>query len=337
MRLPLRPLGTSGLEISVVGLGAWAMGGSGWRNTRGAQDDADSHAVIRHAIDSGVNWIDTAAVYGLGHAEEVVAEALADVPASRRPLIFTKGGLTWSVEDPMAPQVFDSRPQTIRRECEASLRRLRADHIDLYQLHWPDEIGTPVEDSWGEMARLADEGKVRAIGMSNYGVELLERCERVRHVDSVQSQFNMIRREAASDIIPWCETHGTGTINYRPMMIGLLTDEFTRDRIDRSRQDWRDQFPDFEEPRLSRNIALRDALRPIAQRHGATIVAIAVAWAVAWPGVTGAIAGARTPEQVDGWVGGGRVELTGSDLDEIAHAIETTGAGDGPLRPGRGR
>jgi aryl-alcohol dehydrogenase-like predicted oxidoreductase len=335
MELPLRPLGSSGLEISVVGLGAWAMGGSGWRNTRGEQDDADSHAVIRHAIHSGINWIDTAAVYGLGHAEEVVAEALAEVPASRRPLIFTKGGLTWSVEDPMAPQVFDSRPQTIRRECEASLRRLRADHIDLYQLHWPDEIGTPVEDSWGEMARLADEGKVRAIGMSNYGVELLERCERVRHVDSVQSQFNMIRREAAADIIPWCEAHGTGTINYRPMMIGLLTDEFTRDRIDRSRQDWRDQFPDFEEPRLSRNIALRDALRPIAARHGATVVAVAVAWAVAWPGVTGAIAGARTPEQIDGWVGGARIELTDSDLDEIARAIEATNAGDGPVRPGR--
>jgi aryl-alcohol dehydrogenase-like predicted oxidoreductase len=333
MTLPLRPLGRSGLEISAVGLGAWAMGGAGWRNSRGAQEDADSHAVILHAIDSGVNWIDTAAVYGLGHAEEVVAEALAGIPASRRPLIFTKGGLTWSVEDPMAPQVFDSRPETIRRECEASLRRLRADHIDLYQLHWPDEIGTPVEDSWGEMARLADEGKIRAIGMSNYPVELLERCERVRHVDSVQSQFNMIRREAAADVIPWCAAHGTGTINYRPMMIGLLTDGFTRERIDRSRQDWRDQFPDFEEPRLSRNIALRDALRPIAARHEATVVAVAVAWAVAWPGVTGAIAGARSPEQIDGWIGGATIELSDADLDEIAQEIETTGAGDGPLRP----
>jgi aryl-alcohol dehydrogenase-like predicted oxidoreductase len=333
MTIPLRPLGRSGLQISTVGLGAWAMGGAGWRNTRGNQEDADSRAVIFRAVEVGINWIDTAAVYGLGHAEEVVAEAIAALPASRRPFVFTKGGLTWSAEDPMAPQVFDSRPETIRRECEASLRRLRADHVDLYQLHWPDEIGTPVEDSWGEMARLQDEGKVRAIGMSNYPVALLERCEKVRHVDSVQSQFNMIRREAAADVIPWCAAHGTGTINYRPVMIGLLTDGFSPDRIDRSKQDWRDQFPDFDEPRLSRNLALRDALRPIAERHGVSIAAIAVAWAIAWTGVTGAIAGARTPEQIDGWIDGASLELSDADLDVIARAIETTGAGEGPARP----
>ncbi len=333
MTIPLRPLGRSGLQISTVGLGAWAMGGAGWRNTRGNQEDADSRAVIFRAVEVGINWIDTAAVYGLGHSEEVVAEAIAALPASRRPFVFTKGGLTWSAEDPMAPQVFDSRPETIRRECEASLRRLRADHVDLYQLHWPDEIGTPVEDSWGEMARLQDEGKVRAIGMSNYPVALLERCEKVRHVDSVQSQFNMIKREAAADIIPWCAAHGTGTINYRPVMIGLLTDGFSPDRIDRSKQDWRDQFPDFDEPRLSRNLALRDALRPIADRHGVPIAAIAVAWAIAWAGVTGAIAGARTPGQIDGWIDGASLELSDADLDVIARAIETTGAGEGPARP----
>ena len=333
MAVPLRPLGTSGLRISTVGLGAWAMGGAGWRNTRGSQEDADSRAVIARAVDVGINWIDTAAVYGLGHAEEVVADTVASLPSSRRPFVFTKCGLTWSEEDPMAPQVLDSRPETIRRECEASLRRLRTDHIDLYQLHWPDEIGTPVEETWGEMARLQDEGMVRAIGMSNYPVELLERCEPIRHVDSVQSQFNMIRREAAAHVIPWCAAHGTGTINYRPVMIGLLTDGFTPDRIDRTKQDWRDQFPDFSEPRLSRNLALRDALRPIARRHGVPIAAIAVAWAIAWTGVTGAISGARTPDQIDGWIDGASLTLTEADLDEIAAAIAATGAGDGPVRP----
>jgi aryl-alcohol dehydrogenase-like predicted oxidoreductase len=226
------------------------------------------------------------------------------------------------------------RPQTIRRECEASLRRLGTERIDLYQFHWPDESGTPVEDSWGEMKRLVEEGKVRAVGVSNFTVPLLERCERVRHVDSLQPPFSMVRRGSAEEPIPWCAAHGTGVIVYSPMQAGLLTDRFAAERVSQFAQDdWRRNSAEFREPNLSRNLSLRDALRPIAQRHNTTIAAVAVAWAIRWPGVTGAIVGARSAEQVDGWIRAGEIELTGEDLDDIARAIERTQAGGGPARP----
>jgi aryl-alcohol dehydrogenase-like predicted oxidoreductase len=334
MALKKRLLGSSGIEITTVGLGTWAIGGGGWLFGWGQQDDDASIAAIRRGVELGINWIDTAAIYGLGHSEEVVGRALAGIPPSQRPLIFTKCGLTGDSNRPFEAPRRDLRPETIRRECEASLRRLGAEQIDLYQFHWPDDIGTPVEDSWGEMKRLVEEGKVRAAGVSNFTVPLLERCERVGHVDSLQPPFSAIRRDAAAELIPWCASNGTGVIVYSPMQAGLLTDRFTAERVSQlAPDDWRRSTPEFQEPNLSRNLRLRDALRPIAQRHGTTVAAVSVAWTLSWPGVTGAIVGARSAEQVDGWIRAGEIELTRQDLDEITRAITETQAGSGPARP----
>jgi aryl-alcohol dehydrogenase-like predicted oxidoreductase len=334
MALPTRPLGSSGLDITTVGFGAWAIGGGGWAFGWGPQDDADSLAAMHRALELGINWIDTAAVYGLGHSEELVGRLLRELPSGDRPLVFTKCGLVWDERDRMKEARRVLRPDSIRKECEASLRRLGVERIDLYQFHRPDETGTPVEDSWHAMVRLVEEGKVRAAGVSNFDVALLERCEAIRHVDSLQPPFSLIRRDVAAREIPWCAEHDTGVIVYSPMQTGLLTDSFTAARVAAMAQDdWRRHGPEFQEPNLSRNLALRDALRPIARRHSTTVSAVAVAWTLAWPGVTAAIVGARTPAQVDGWIGGATLELTAADLDEIAAAIARTGAGTGPTRP----
>jgi aryl-alcohol dehydrogenase-like predicted oxidoreductase len=288
---------------------------------------------MRHALELGVNWIDTAAVYGLGHSEEVVGRLLRELQASERPLVFTKCGLVWDERNPMAPPRRVLEPASIRRECEASLRRLGVDRIDLYQFHWPDETGVRVEDSWATLVKLVEEGKVRAAGVSNFDVNLLDRCEALRHVDSLQPPFSLIKRSAAEREITWCATHGTGVICYSPMQSGLLTDRFTAERVAKlAPDDWRGKSPEFLSPNLARNLALRDALRPIARRHGTSVSSVAIAWTLAWPGVTAAIVGARTPEQVDGWIAAGSLELTEADLREIASAIERTQAGVGPAR-----
>jgi aryl-alcohol dehydrogenase-like predicted oxidoreductase len=331
MSLHKRRLGTTDLEITTVGFGAWAIGGGGWAYGWGPQDDAGSIAAIRHAVSRGVNWIDTAAIYGLGHSEEIVGRALRELPTSERPFVFTKCGMIPDRERPYEEPARDLRPESIRREVEASLRRLGVERIDLYQFHWPDAIGTPIEDSWREMGRLVDEGKVRAAGVSNFDVTLLERAESVRHVDSLQPPFSLVRRDAAADVIPWAAAQGTGVIVYSPMQSGLLTDTFSVERLAAmADDDWRRRSAQFTEPHLSRNIVLRDALRPIAERHGVTVSAIAVAWTLACPGVTGAIVGARSPEQVDGWIAAGSLDLEVSDLAQISEAIRRTAAGSGP-------
>jgi len=334
MNLPQRSLGSSGVQITVTGFGAWAIGGGGWRYSWGPQDDDASIATMRHSLELGISWIDTAAVYGLGHSEEVIGRLLRELPPSERPLVFTKCGLVWDERDPMAEPRRVLKPESIRKECEASLRRLGVQRIDLYQFHWPDQTGTPVEESWAEMVRLIEQGKVRMGGVSNFDVPLLERCEAIRHVDSLQPPFSLIRREAAEREIPWCAEHKTGVICYSPMHSGLLTDNFTAETVRRfAEDDWRRRSPEFQEPNLSRNLALRDALRPIAQRHGTTVSAIAVAWTIAWPGVTGAIVGARSPKQVDGWIDAATLRLTPADLKEISAAIVRTGTGAGPTMP----
>ena len=334
LQLPRRSLGTSGVDITVVGFGAWAVGGGGWSFTWGPQDDEASISAMRRAVEHGVNWIDTAGVYGLGHSEEVVGRFLKTLDASERPLVFTKGGLVWDERNPMTRARRILAPDSIRRDCEASLRRLGVERIDLFQFHWPDESGVPMEESWGAMAQLVGEGKVRLAGVSNFDVPMLDRCEAIRHVDSLQPPFSPINRDAASRQIPWCVAHGTGVICYSPMQSGLLTDGFTRERVDRmSPDDWRRRSPHFHEPNLTANLALRDRLRSVAQRHETTTSAVAVAWTLSWPGVTGAIVGARSASQVDGWIDGGRLQLTEEDLDEMARAIAETGAGSGPLRP----
>jgi aryl-alcohol dehydrogenase-like predicted oxidoreductase len=334
MNLPQRSLGSSRVMITRTGFGAWAIGGGGWAFGWGPQDDDMSLATMRHALELGINWIDTAAVYGLGHSEEVVGRLLRELPPSSRPLVFTKCGLVWDPNNPMDPPKRVLKPDSIRRECDASLRRLGVERIDLYQFHWPDETGTPIEDSWSEMVRLIEEGKVRLGGVSNFDVSLLERCEAIRHVDSLQPPFSLIRRQAAVREIPWCARHNTGVICYSPMQSGLLTDTFSRESVAKfAEDDWRRRSPDFNEPNLSRNLALRDALRPIAQRHRTTVSAVAVAWTLAWPGITGAIVGGRSPQQVDGWIDAASLELTAADLQEISDTIVRTGAGEGPTIP----
>lgn len=207
-----RPLGRSDMQISPLGIGAWAMGGADWASGLGHQDDRDSIHAICRSVERGVKWIDTAAVYGLGHSEEVVGQAVRKIPQDDRPYVFTKGGLIWDEDDHLAEPQRNIAPDSIRRECEDSLRRLKLDSIDLYQLHWPDDFGTPVEDSWETMLELKNQAKVRALGVSNFDVELLERCEALGHVDSAQPPFSLINRAAAADVIPWCQANGTAVI-----------------------------------------------------------------------------------------------------------------------------
>ncbi|MEA2615199.1 MAG: hypothetical protein QOE72_982 [Chloroflexota bacterium] len=334
MTLPTRPLGTSGMDITRVGFGAWAIGGAGWSFGWGTQDDDEAVAAIRAAAERGINWIDTAAVYGLGHSEELVARALREIPATGRPLVFTKCGLVWDPQHPDAEPRRVARPDSLHRELEDSLRRLGVERIDLYQLHWPPEDGTPVEEYWAAMLDLERQGTIRAAGLSNHGVELLERAEALGHVDSVQPPLSLINRRAAADVIPWAAAHDTGVIVYSPMHSGLLTGAFDRRRAAAlPADDWRSRNPDFSGERLERNLALVEALQPIADRHEVGVGAVAVAWTLAWPGVTGAIVGARRPEQIDGWIAAGELELTDDDLDEIALALERTRAGEGPIRP----
>ncbi len=334
--LPTRRLGRTDMHITRVGFGAWAIGGADWAVGWGAQDDRDSMAAIRHAIARGINWIDTAAVYGLGHSEELVREALAGIPLSERPYVFTKCGLVWDEKNRMASPRQVGAPASIRREIDASLARLGVERIDLYQMHWPAEDGTALGEYWGALLDLKREGKVRAVGLSNHNVAQLEEAEALGHVDTLQPPFSMIRRSVGAAEVPWCLAHETGVIVYSPMQSGLLSGNFS---IERARalpkNDWRSRNVEFTGEKLVRNLKLAAALKPIADRHHTTVASVAVAWTLAWPGVTGAIVGARGSLQVDGWIGAATTELGPEDLDEIAAAIKASGAGTGPAEFGR--
>lgn len=332
--LPTRPLGVTGMDLTVVGLGSWAIGGSGWSFGWGPQDDDEAIAAIRHAVESGVNWIDTAAAYGVGHAEELVARALADFPAPDRPFVFTKCGVLVDPADPFAKPRRAAAPDSIRREVEASLGRLGLERIDLYQVHWPPDDGTPLEEYWATMLALKEEGKIRAAGLSNHDLAQLEAAATLGHVDSLQPPFSAITRDAATELA-WCATRGTGAIVYSPMQSGLLTGAFSAERVASLRDDWRARDPEFQGDRLRRNLALADTLGAIAARRATTTPAVAVAWTLAWPGVTGAIVGGRRPAQVDDWLPAARTVLRADELDEIARAIEALGVGRGPSRPPR--
>jgi aryl-alcohol dehydrogenase-like predicted oxidoreductase len=332
--LPTRKLGTTGMDITRVGFGAWAIGGAGWSFGWGSQEDSDSIAAIRHAVELGVNWIDTAAVYGIGHSEEVVGEALRQIPASERPYVFTKCGL---VADPAQPQAAPKRigaADSLRREVDGSLKRLGVERIDLYQMHWPAE-DVPLEEYWQTLLALKQEGKVRAVGLSNHDAPLLKRAEAVGHVDTLQPPFSAIKRGAASQDLPWCAAHETGVIVYSPMQSGLLTGRFTAERARAlGADDWRSRSDEFTGEALTRNLRLAEALRPVAERHQTSVAAVAVAWTLAFPAVTGAIVGARSATQVDGWIDAATLTLGAVDLKAIAHAIEATSAGAGPEMPG---
>src|SRR5262245_38912086 len=320
------------MRISTVGFGAWAIGGLGWEHAWGPQDDADSVATIRHAVERGVNWLDTAPVYGHGHSEAVVGRALAAMSDVDRPYVFTKCGLLWDNDDHMRPPARDA--SRVRWELEWSLRRLGLERVDLLQVHWPPTLGVSLDECWQTMVDLRTEGKVRAVGLSNVDTGQLAAAEAIGHVDSLQPPLSLLRRDAAGDEIPWCEGVGAGVIVYSPMESGLLSGGFTAERVAAlPPTDWRRDAPEFTEPALSRHLALVERLRPIADRHGTTVAAVAVGWTLAWPGVTGAIVGARRPEHVDGWLAAASLPLADDDLDEIAEAITATGAGTGPLRP----
>lgn len=328
MGLATARLGAGGPEITRLGLGTWAIGGPGWLGSWGPQDDDESVRAILAAVERGVSWIDTAAVYGLGHSEEIVARALSQLAEADRPLVFTKCGRVWTDESPRPRSLLS--PESIRRECEASLRRLGVERIDLYQCHWPGE-DVPVEESWSAMAELVEEGKARWIGVSNFDLDLLERCERIRHVDSLQPPFSLIQRHPARDLLPWCAAHGTGVIVYSPLASGLLTGAWTRERVEAlAPDDWRRRSSQFTEPRLSRNLELVELLRLVAARHGASVAGVALAWVLRQPAVTAAIVGARRPEQVDGWIGAATLELSDGDLAEIARAVRRSGADADP-------
>lgn len=350
MKLRARPLGRTGMNISTVGFGAWAIGGQGWRYSWGAQDDSESIASIHRAVEAGVNWIDTAAVYGLGHSEEVVGAAVSDFPEADRPLIFTKAGLAWDDADPLAPPRKVMQPASVRHEIDGSLRRLGVERIDLYQVHWPgdgrpieytgestgpegpDVLATSIEEYWQVMADLRAEGKVRAIGLSNHDVDQLARAEKVAHVDVIQPHLSAIDRHATPEIA-WSIDNGTGVIVYSPMESGLLTGGWSSGRVAAlPEDDWRKGSPAFTTD-LAQNLELVDALRPIAARHDVSVAAVAVAWTLAWPGVTGAIVGARHPDQVDGWVTAADLDLSSADLAEITTAIARSAAGRGPAAP----
>jgi aryl-alcohol dehydrogenase-like predicted oxidoreductase len=329
--LPTTKLGRTDMLLTRVGFGAWAIGGGGWAFAWGNQDDTESVAAIRRAVESGVNWIDTAAVYGLGHSEEVVAAALAGLPEADRPYVFTKGGLVWDPADRTVAPRRVGNPASLRAEVEASLRRLNVERIDLYQMHWPAEDGTPREEYWQAFLDLKREGKVRAVGLSNHSTSQLEAAMSVGPVDAIQPRFSLIHRDAAADVLPWADKYGAGAIVYSPMASGLLTGAFTAERAARLEPgDWRAGHPDFTGRALSANLALARALRPVAERHGVTPGAVAIAWTLAFPAVTGAIVGARNPGQVDGWLPAATLELTKDDLVHIAAAVHVTGAGTGP-------
>jgi len=292
----VRRLGQSDLAITPLGFGSWAIGGPGWPFAWGGQDDGDSIAAIHDALDLGFNWIDTAPVYGLGHSEEVVARALDGMPASRRPLLFTKCGRVWNQQREVGKRLTAA---SIRAECEASLRRLRVDHLDLYQIHWP-EPDEAIEEGWTECARLVRDGKVRWIGVSNFNVGQLRRAAAIAPITSLQPPYSLLRRDVEEEILPWCAAHGVGVLAYSPMASGLLTGTWSAARFAAlPADDWRkDKNPLFQEPRFSTHLAFVEQLRPLAARRGVTVGALALAWVLGHEAVTAAIVGARRPGQL---------------------------------------
>ena len=334
--LPTRQFGATDMQITRVGFGAWAVGGGDWVSGWGDQDDADSIAAIRHAIDRGINWIDTAAVYGLGRSEEVVAAALRGLPADRRPYVFTKCGLIWDEANRTAMPRRIGRADSLRQEVEQSLSRLGVERIDLYQMHWPAEDGTRVGEYWQTLLDLKREGKVRAVGLSNHNVAQLTAAEALGHVDTLQPPFSAIRRDVAASELPWCAENNTGVIVYSPMQSGLLSGSFSKERAESlPKNDWRSRAPEFTGEKLLRNLALVEAMRPIAARHETSVGAVAIAWTLGWRGVSAAIVGARNPGQVDNWLSAAELELTAGDFDDIAAALQKSGAGSGPQHPRR--
>lgn len=330
--MELRTLGQSDLRLTPIGFGAWAIGGE-WRFGWGPQDDADSSAAIARALELGINWIDTAPAYGLGHSEEVVGRAIAKLPRASRPHVFTKCSLIWDDDERVVSHSL--QPASIRREVEASLRRIGVETIDLYQIHWPrwhtvvpGHDPGPYEDAWRTLDEIRREGKVRYIGVSNFSAEELAVIHAIAPVTSVQPPYSLIRRDAERAILPWCQAHGAGVIVYSPMQSGLLSGRMTRERVaSLAAGDWRRNNPNYQEPLLTRNLLIAGALAEVAARHGRSAGEAAIAWTLHHPAVTGAIVGARSAAQVEGIIGAGAFRLTGAEITEIeAKAAEAAAA-----------
>jgi aryl-alcohol dehydrogenase-like predicted oxidoreductase len=306
--------GKTGMEITPIGFGAWAIGGGGWAAAWGPQDDDEAVGAIRRAVELGVNWVDTAAVYGLGHSEELVAQALKSVPESERPYVFTKCSLVWDGGGDISNVL---EKNSVKRECEESLRRLQTDVIDLYQIHWPrpDEY---IEEGWEALAELKDEGKVRHIGVSNFDVSQMERIGEIAPVETLQPPYNMLNRGVEEEILPYCGENDIGVIVYSPMRSGLLTGKMTPERVaNLPSDDWRRNAQDFQEPRLSRNLELVELLEEIGADHGLSPGEVAIAWTLRHPAVTAAIVGGRRPDQVDGIIGAAELRLSKDELDRL--------------------
>jgi aryl-alcohol dehydrogenase-like predicted oxidoreductase len=307
-----RRLGNSDMQITAIGVGAWAIGGGGWAFGWGPQDDAQSIAAIRAALDAGVNWIDTAAVYGLGHSEEVVARALEGIP--HKPYVFTKCERVWNEKGEISGSL---KADSIRRELEASLRRLKRDVIDLYQIHWP-EPEADLEEGWSTLAKLQEEGKVRYIGVSNFNVAQMRRAMAIAPVTSLQPPYSLISPDIEESVLPFALENNIGVIVYSPMKSGLLTGAMTRERVAAlPPDDFRKRAGAFQEPNLTRNLKLADALREIGRRHGRTAGEVAIAWTLRHPAVTGAIVGMRSPEQVTGVIGALEFRLSDDEIAEL--------------------
>jgi aryl-alcohol dehydrogenase-like predicted oxidoreductase len=310
-----RKLGNSDLQITPIGFGAWAAGGGGWEFSWGPQDDQESIATIHKALELGVNWIDTAAVYGLGHSEEIVGQALREWRGSR-PHVFTKCGLTWDESRKIGA---NHSATSIRRECEDSLRRLQVETIDLYQVHWPpSDNGPGLEESWQTLAALEKEGKVRCIGVSNFDVDQLKRAAKIAPVTSLQPPYSILRRAIEEQLLPYCQQNNIGVIVYSPMFSGMLTGGMTRERAAAlPADDFRRRNPEFQEPKLSKNLELVEKMKSIGARHGRSSGEVALAWVLRNPAVTGAIVGARSPKQVEGVMCAGDLHLSAQEVAEI--------------------
>ena len=308
----LRKLGNSDLEITPLGIGAWAIGGSGWAFAWGDQDDQDSLAAIHAGLDAGLNWIDTAAVYGLGHSEEVVGQAIKGL--SKKPYIFTKCERAWNNERKIVPSL---KAESVRKECEDSLRRLQIDVIDLYQVHWP-EPDADIEEGWTEMAKLQEEGKVRWIGVSNFSVDQMKRAIKIAPITSLQPPYSMLVRKIEPEILPFTYANGIGTLVYSPMRAGLLAGKMTKERaLSLPADDWRSRDKDFQEPNLSKNLELVEVLRKIGAGHDKSPGEVALAWTLHNPAVTAAIVGLRKADQTHGTVGALDFRLTDAEMSEI--------------------
>jgi aryl-alcohol dehydrogenase-like predicted oxidoreductase len=314
--LQRRPFGKTDMHITPVGFGAWALGGGGWLYAWGPQDDQESIAAIHHALDLGINWIDTAAGYGLGHSEEVVGQALTGM--TERPYVFTKCSLTWNKQGEIVNCLTHD---SIRRECEDSLRRLKLEVIDLYQIHWPNP-DEAIEEGWATLAELQREGKVRWIGVSNFSVSQMRRAEAIAPVNSLQPPYSLIRPDVENEILPYCKEHNMGVIVYSPMYSGLLSGKMTAERIkNMPADDWRQRDPEFQTPRLEKNLQLVSALDEIGRRHGVEPGVVAIAWTLRNTAVTGAIVGARRPSQVDGILPSATFRLTTQEIEQLGGLI----------------